>query len=684
MDPARRVAELRAAILRADHLYHIVGAPELSDAEYDRLYAELQQLERAHPELVVPDSPTQRVGAPLPKGAGFATHAHLAPMLSLDSLMQPEEVVEFTARAKKLLRLEPGAELDWLVEWKVDGVSASLLYEDGLLVRGLSRGDGQRGEEITANLRTLRTVPQRLQGSTVPARIEVRGEVILSRTAFEELQREAVTTTEATFKNARNTVAGTLKLLDPAIVERRGLEFLCWGAGFVEGLEVATQSGLRERLAGFGFKLTPQAALVHGTDGVLGYHRDIEARRDELPYEIDGIVAKLERIDWQQQLKTTARAPRWAFAFKFQARRAMTRVESITCSVGRTGIVTPVAELEPIELGGVTVKRATLHNFKLLAARDIRVRDRVEVERGGDVIPAVLRADLTARPPDSEPFRPPTKCPVCATALEQDETFLTCPNLDCPAQLRGRLVHLASRRALDIEGLGPKNVEQLLDAGLIEHPEDLFRLPERREQIVALEGWGERSFEKLAAGIRRSLDTTLARFIYGLGIRHVGEETARALAAEFPTLDELRKADAKTITDAKKAAGDEDPRFLGIGPEVAASVGTFFGLATTQRFLDAALAAGLTLSNPAIRQPAAPSGPLAGRVFCFTGGLTAMTRDEGQALVESLGGKTANSITKKVTDVVAGESAGSKLDKARALGLTIHDEPAFLALVNRA
>ena len=664
--PGQRAAELRTLLHHAAALYYDGGESPISDADYDEAFRELQTLERAHPELLDPDSPTQRIGAPLPKGSSLAQAEHLMPMLSLDSLTTPDEVREFDERARKSLELPEGELLRWAVEPKFDGVSASLLYENGVLVRGLSRGDGARGEEVTHNLRTIRSVPTRLAGpGPFPTRVEVRGEVIFARAAFERLRAHAETSADTPFRNARNTAAGTLKLLDPRIVARRGLEFICWGVGHSEGLEVSTYSALHARLAELGFTVSKWFQVVDGVDGVLAFHDDLEARRDEVSYELDGVVAKVDAIDLQRRLGRTARTPRWALAHKFAPRRATTRILAITAQVGRTGAVTPVAELEPVEIAGVTVKRATLHNWSLLASRDVRVADVVEIERAGDVIPAVVEVHAGKRTLTSKAVTAPTECPTCASALEPAGAFLYCQNLECPDQLRGRVVHLASRRALDIEGLGPERVERLMQAGLIERLEDVFRLSERREEFVAIDGFGELSFEKLAAAIDGAKRPTLARFLHALGIRQVGEQTAKDLATGFGDIEALAAA-----------SPEELERVHGVGPEVAKSVVRFFALDGNREFLEAMRAAGVKA-----QKDTAVEGPLAGRIFCFTGGLGSMSRDEARQAVERLGGSTAAAVTKTVTDVVAGEKAGSKLEKAKRLGLHILDEDQFRTLV---
>ncbi len=670
--PAARARQeleaLRAQIRRADDLYYNHGRPELTDTEYDALFARLQALEAEHPDLVTADSPTQRVGAPLASGDAVTTAEHGQPMLSIDSLTSADAVTEFDERARRALELDAGETLRWAAEPKFDGVSANLVYEAGVLVRALSRGDGARGEDITRNVRTIRNLPLRLMGDgPCPARLEVRGEVIFCKSTFARLREHAETSTETPFRNARNAVAGTLKQLDPAISATRGLEFIAWGLGAVEGdLDLATYAGVHGQLRAWGFKVADQFAVVDSIAGVLAFHDDLEARRDAIDYEMDGIVAKVDDLGLQRRLGRTARAPRWVLAYKFAPRRAVTKLLAIGAQVGRTGAVTPVAHLAPVELAGVTVRRATLHNWGLVAERDVRAGDDVEIERAGDVIPEVVRT--VARPPDSAPATVPTQCPTCGSTLETEGKFVYCVDVECADQVRGRIVHLAGRRALDIEGLGPEKVDQLVEAGLLTHPEDIFFLPEQEAAIVALDGWGQKSFAKLRDQLRKAKAPTLARFVLALGIRHVGEQTAKDLAAHFGNLDALVAADADAIEAVH-----------GVGPEVARSVRAFFLREGNQRFLAAAARAGVTVAAAAPRRDG--TGPLTGKVFCFTGGLSGMSRDEARDLVEARGGTVAAAITKTVTHVVAGAKAGSKLQKAEKLGIAILDEAGFVAMI---
>ncbi len=664
------IAELRERIRRADDQYYNDGQSDLTDAQYDALFVRLRELESANPDLVTDDSPTQTVGAPLDKGGAFATHEHLEQMGSLESLMQPDDVDAFVARARKLLELDDEAPLGWMCEPKLDGVSANLLYEHGVLVRGLSRGDGQVGEDLTRNLLTIRNLPQRLAGDgPFPSRVEVRGEVIMSKRGFAALQQREETSSEGTFRNARNTVAGTLKLMDPRVVKRRPLDFLAFAVGRLEGFELATQTALRAQLSAWGFTVAEPAAPAADLAEIHAYHDNLEARRDELPYEMDGAVAKVDAVELQLRLGRTSRTPRWALAYKFAPRLARSKVEKIGAQVGRTGAVTPVAHLAPTELAGVTVRNASLHNWALLAERDIREGDVVEIQRAGDVIPEVVRVFVDERDAASEPAKPPASCPVCANPLQPEGKFLYCDNIDCAAQLVGRIVHLASRRAFDIEGLGPKQVEQLVDAELVTSVEDVFALADKKEQLLELDRWGERSTKNLLAQIDARRQPPLARFLNGIGIRHVGETTAKDLAGHFGTLARLREAN-----NAELLAVD------GVGDEVAKAVIEFFALPKNQQTLAALQAAGV---EPQAAQRV-EGGALAGRVFVFTGGLSTMSRDEAKEKVEALGAKAATGVSKKVTDVVAGADAGSKLAKAEKLGLRIHTEEEFCSILEQA
>jgi len=672
LDPQTRWQELADEIRRHNRLYYSEAAPEITDAQYDELMRELVALESEHPELRIDDSPTQTVGAaPAPVTRGFPQVAHRVPMLSLDSLTSDQEVIEFDERVRKALETDA---VEYSLEPKYDGVSANLLYENGKLVRGLTRGDGRVGEEITANLARVKNIPATLRspgrGLELPRLIELRGEVILSKKRFVELRAEQEERGDVPFRNARNAVAGALKRVSPEGLADLGMEFFFWGVGDVVGFEsLERYTQLAECVTHMGLTVSPELDTGTGVDAVIGYHDRLEADREAMPYEMDGIVAKVDDFAAQRRLGRTARVPRWALAHKFAPRRGNTRVLEIRVQVGRTGALTPVAILEPIELAGVTVQRATLHNFDLLAQKDVRVGDAVEIERAGDVIPEVIAVDPKKRGKGSRPFEPPEQCPACSERVEKEGAYLYCTNIDCPAQIRRRIVHLASRRALDIDRLGPKYVDQLFAAGLIESVEDVFTLPDKREEILALERWGPQSFANLATEVERAKAPELAKFLYALGIRHVGEKVAVDLAEAFGSLEALAAAGAEQLMEVD-----------GIGPRVAAEVESFFALPANQRFLTALAAAGVTV-RAAEHKDAGQDLPLEGRVFVFTGGLDSMTRDQARGRVEELGATTASGISKRVTDVVAGPGAGSKLEKAEKLGLTILSEDEFLALL---
>jgi DNA ligase (NAD+) len=663
----QRIQELTEELHRANRLYYELGKPELSDSQYDALMRELRELEAEHPELRAADSPSQAVGAPVRQEA--SKHAHGAPMLSLDSLTSAEEVRDFDERACRILELEE-AQLDWVLEPKYDGVSASLVYEDGKLVRGLTRGDGRQGEIITQNLLCVRGIPKKLKGRSLPARVELRGEVILAQSRFREIRAEQEERGEQPFRNARNAVAGSLKRLDSSGLADLQMDFFFWGYGELDGWrDLESYRELVGRVADCGLPISPHLEHGSGVDAILEYHDRLEAQREEIDHEMDGIVAKLDSLTQQRQLGRTARVPRWSLAYKFAPRQGRTRVADIGVQVGRTGALTPVAHLEPVELAGVTVQRASLHNFGLLAERDVRVGDQVVVERAGDVIPEVIEVVLDERPKGSKPFAAPSTCPACGSAVEEEGAFLYCLNIECTAQVTRRITHLASRKALDIDRLGSKYVDQLYEAGLLRHVQDVFRLPEKREEILGLERWGEKSVDKLTQEIEQARRPTLGRLLYALGIRHVGEKLAQDLAEHFETLEALRAATAEELVEID-----------GVGEVVAREVAEFFHLPETDEFFAALFAAGLEV-QAVERSEGAGEAPLAGRVFCFTGGLESMSRDEGQERVKRLGAQTASSVTKKVSDVVAGAKAGSKLAKAEKLGLRIIDEEQFLAML---
>jgi len=670
------------------------------DAEYDRLLRELQALERADPSLIVPDSPTQRVsGAP---SAAFAPVRHSVPMLSLANAFDEDEVRDFDRRVRDRMRELglPVEALAYAMEPKYDGLAIELRYERGALVRAATRGDGTTGEDVTANVRTIRTVPLRLSGVS-PAVLEVRGEVLLFRRDFERINERQRAAGEREFVNPRNAAAGSLRQLDPSISARRPLRFFAYGLGETAGVDLpATQSGLLDWFAAIGFAVSTERAIAVDVEGMLAFHSALLARRAELPYDIDGVVYKVDRLDWQEALGTVARAPRYAVAHKFPAEEAVTELLDIEVQVGRTGKLTPVARLRPVFVGGVTVTSATLHNEDEIRRKDLLIGDHVVVRRAGDVIPEVVRP-LVDRRDDGRPrraFRMPTRCPVCDSAVvrEEGEADARCvAGLYCAAQRKQALLHFAQRRAMDIDGLGERIVEQLVDSGRVRTPADLYALDV--PTLAALDRMGEKSARNLVASIERSKHTTFARFLYALGIRHVGEEVARLLAAHFGDLDAMLQEDWAALAARKAAVQKENARrrvrgekpepvpLEGIGPEIVASLQRFLGEAHNRAVIDALLAAGIDWPRPAPTESAAPDTPgphraLAGRTFVVTGTLPTMSRDEAHDWIRRHGGSVASSVSRKTDYVVAGEGAGSKLARAHELGIPVLDEAALLRM----
>ena len=664
----QRVRRLRSEIERHNYRYHVLDDPEIPDAEYDRLMAELRAHEQQHPDLVVPESPTQRIGgAPV---SDFAEVRHQLAMLSLDNAFTPEEVEAFDRRIRQ--RLETDGRIRYACEPKLDGLAVSLTYREGLLTLGATRGDGTTGEDVTHNIRTINTVPLRLSGRGWPELLEVRGEVFMSIAGFEEMNRRAAKKGEKVFVNPRNAAAGSLRQLDPKLTASRPLEIFFYGAGRVEGRSLpGHHSEILQVLRGWGLRTSPETRVVQGVEGLLGYYEEIGRRRSSLRYQIDGVVYKVDSLEQQRQLGFVARAPRWAIAHKFPAEEEMTRVRAIEWQVGRTGALTPVARLEPVFVGGVTVSNATLHNIDELRRKDVRVGDTVIIRRAGDVIPDVVRAIPERRPPRTSPVRLPEKCPVCGSAVErvEGEAIARCTGaLICPAQLKESLRHFASRRALDIEGLGHKLVDQLVDNGLVRNPADLYGLT--TDRLGELDRMGERSATNLVAALGRSKQTTFARFLHALGIRDVGETTAEALARHFRTLKALRSSSTEQI--------EEVPD---IGPVTAAHVHAFLAEPRNSKVIDALLGHGLRW--PEAPATAAKGRPLNGKIFVLTGRLSTMSRDEAGDRVRALGGKVSGSVSKKTDYVVVGDEAGSKLRKATKLGIRIIEEGEFLKLIGR-
>ncbi len=664
----RRVARLRAEIDRHNYRYHVLDDPEVSDAQYDRLMEELRALEADHPGLVVPESPTQRVGgAPV---AAFAQVRHRVPMLSLDNAFALEDVAAFDRRVRE--RLETEREIAYACEPKLDGLAVSLTYRKGLLEVAATRGDGAVGEDVTHNIRTVQSVPLRLTGDSPPDLLEARGEVFMSIPGFREMNRVAAEKGEKTFVNPRNAAAGSLRQLDPKLAASRPLEIFFYGASVIEGRKMpGRHSELLAMLRELGLRTSPESRVVEGVAGLLAYYAEIARRRSELRYQIDGVVYKVDALDLQRELGFVARAPRWAIAHKFPADEEMTRVRAIEWQVGRTGALTPVARLDPVFVGGATVANATLHNIQELQRKDIRIGDTVVLRRAGDVIPEIVKVVAEKRAAKAPAVQLPEKCPVCGSDVEREEdgAIARCTGaLVCPAQLKESLRHFASRRAMDIEGLGSKLIDQLVDMGLVKNAADIYRLD--AAQLADLERMGEKSAAKLARALEGSKSTTFTRFLFALGIRDVGEATADSLARHFGDLDRLRGATA--------AEFEEVPD---VGPVTAAHVHAFMAESRNARVIDDLIALGVHW--PKADAPKARSGALDGKVLVLTGRLAALSRDEAAEIIRELGGAVSGSVSKKTDFVVVGEDAGSKLRKAMDLGVRILDEDEFLKLAGR-
>ncbi len=661
---AARAAELRERIEHHNYRYHVLDDPEVPDAEYDRLMRELVALEEAHPGLRSSDSPTQRVGAaPLSE---FAEVVHATPMLSLGNAFGEEELRDFDRRVRERLEVE---EVEYALEPKLDGLAASLVYRDGRLERGATRGDGERGEDVTRNLRTIAAVPLRMRGDGHPRVLEVRGEVYMTRSGFERLNERQREAGEKVYANPRNAAAGGLRQLDSGITASRPLTILFHGLGLIEEHPgFASHRELTEGLRGWGFPVSPELEVVRGVEGCLAYYEKIGRRRDGLDFDIDGIVVKVNRLDQQRSLGAVSRAPRWAVACKYPAQEELTVVRGIDVQVGRTGTLTPVARLEAVQVAGVTVTNATLHNQDEVDRKDVRVGDTVIVRRAGDVIPEVVRVLPERRPADTVPFRLPDACPVCGApaARAEGESAVRCgAGLSCPAQRKQAIIHFASRHALDIEGLGEKLVDQLVEREMVDNVVDLYdRLD--AEALAALERMAEKSADNLLEALERSRQTTFPRFLYGLGIRDVGEATAAALARHFGELAALLGASEETLQEVPD-----------VGPVVAANIRSFFGNEKNRALVER-LAEILTW--PAIPRDA-PS-PLSGRVFVITGTLGTMGRSEAKERLEARGAKVTGSVSKKTDYVVAGEAAGSKLDKAERLGIPVLGEEDLLRVLD--
>jgi DNA ligase (NAD+) len=657
------IQKLRDQINHHNYLYYVLDQPEISDAEYDKLMRRLEALEREHPELITPDSPTQRVGAaPSEK---FATVRHRTMMMSLANAMNAEEMIEFDRRIKRFLKIE--GDIEYVAEVKLDGLSVELVYEDGRLTVASTRGDGINGEDVTANVRTIKSVPLRLlkpKRLPIPKLLEVRGEVILPKQAFVKLNEERERKGEPLFANPRNAAAGSLRQLDPRVTASRPLDIFLYAPGVIEGVKFESQWEFLQSIKEYGLRVNPESRICRNVDEVLEYWNRMSERRHELDYDADGIVAKVNSYALQARLGEVSRSPRWAIAYKFKAQQAETRIEKIEVQVGRIGSLTPVAKLKPVQLAGVTISSASLHNLDEIRRKDIREGDTVLLERAGDVIPYVVRVTKKGHPRAPE-FEMPKRCPECGGAIvhEQGEVGYFCINANCPARMRESIRHFASKNCMNIDGLGDKLVAQLVESGLVRQLDDLYKL--KQEQLAQLERMGEKSARNIIENINASRKTTLDRVINALGIRHVGEHTARQLATRFQTLEELARANEQEL----RAIRD-------IGPEVARSIREYFDEPRNMKVVER-LARELQIERPRVRA----GGPLRDKSVVLTGTLESMTREEAERRILEAGGKVSSSVSRKTDFVVVGAEPGSKLRRARELGVKTLEEKEFLEML---
>ncbi len=664
---AQRIEALRGEIRRHDHAYYVLGDPTITDRQYDKLLDELKQLESQHPELITPDSPTQRVGGTPLEGFGHVTHA--IPMLSVDNTYDEQQLREFDRRVARGLGGESYA---YVVDPKIDGVAVSLLYEAGVLTLAATRGDGTMGDDITQNVRTIRSVPLRLLGNNVPDILEVRGEIVWPIEDFRKFNAEREAAGEPAFANPRNATTGTLKQLDARNITGRGLQVVSHGFGRVEPLAAATDDELFKQLRRWGIPVSPYRVLVDSIEKIINRLHTWDERRRELPYETDGLVIKVNALDQRDALGATSRYPRWCIAYKFAAEQAESVLLSVDYQVGKLGTITPRAVMEPMQLSGTTVRHASLHNFDQVDRLGVRIGDTVIVEKAGEIIPQVISVVKERRPKGAKPLKRPTRCPVCSGVVEQDEggVYLRCINPACPAQLKERLIHFAGRNQMDIEGAGQVLIETLVDRGFIHDYADLYHLHERRDELIQLKGMGEKSIDNLLAGIEESKKRPLSRVLAALNIRHVGASTAELLADHFGSIEKLESATEEELAEIE-----------GIGPEVAGSIARFFnskeGVRVVQRLKDA----GVNMVQS--KRPQTAESPLAGKTVVVTGMLESMSRKEAQDLIKQLGGKATGSVSTKTDLVVYGDSPGSKLDKARQFGVKTVDEAEFLIMSAR-
>lgn len=664
----QKLTQLRAALRHHEYLYHVMDAPEIPDADYDRLMRELCDIEAAHPDLITSDSPTQRVGAgPL---AAFRQARHEVPMLSLDNVFDEESFLAFDKRVKS--RLKSTQPVSWCCELKLDGLAVSLLYENGVLSRAATRGDGVTGEDITANARAIRAIPLRLHGDNIPARLEVRGEVFMPQAGFEKINAQARRSNGKVFANPRNVAAGSLRQLDPRVVAKRPLTFLCYGVGLLEGGELPRSHLERlQQFKAWGLPVSHRVQLCDSPARVLAFYHKAQEDRPQLGFDIDGVVIKVDSLDLQERLGFVARAPRWAVAFKFPAQERITLVRDVEFQVGRTGAITPVARLEPVQVMGAQVSNATLHNAHEIERLGLRIGDKVVIRRAGDVIPQVMSVILSERPQHSREVIFPTRCPVCGSDIERvaGEAIARCTGgLICGAQRKESLKHFVSRRALDVDGMGDKIIDQLVEKEYVRTPADLFRLS--KETLQRLERMGAKSAQNLIDALEKAKETTFARFLYALGIREVGEATAAGLATFFGALEALEKATLERLQEAPD-----------VGIVVASHVFNFFAEQGNRNVVRQLLDMGVHWPAPAVVSTDQINSPFAGKTVVLTGSLTQMSRDEAKARLVALGAKVAGSVSKKTDLVIAGEAAGSKLARAQELGIEIIDQTEMLRLL---
>ena len=667
----QKLTELRTTLRHHEYLYHVMDTPEIPDAEYDRLMRELRELEAQHPELITPDSPTQRVGAaPL---ASFSQIRHEVPMLSLDNVFDEESFLAFNKRVQD--RLKNSDDLTYCCELKLDGLAVSILYENGLLVQAATRGDGTTGEDITSNVRTIRAIPLKLRGDNIPQRLEVRGEVFLPQAGVEKINEEARRTGGKVFANPRNAAAGSLRQLDPRITAKRPLTFFCYGVGVLEGGELpASHSARLQQFKFWGLPVSERVKLCHTPEEVLTYYRKVEEDRPNLGFDIDGVVIKVDSLALQEQLGFVARAPRWAVAFKFPAQEQMTFVRDVEFQVGRTGAITPVARLEPVHVAGVLVSNATLHNADEIERLGLRIGDKVVIRRAGDVIPQVVNVVLSERPEETREIVFPTHCPVCHSDVErvEGEVVTRCTGgLICGAQRKESLKHFVSRRALDVDGMGDKIIDQLVEKEYVHTPADLFQLTPGK--LTGLDRMGPKSAQNIVDALDKSKETTFARFLYALGIREVGEATAAGLAAHFGTIEALEQA---SIDDLQKVPD--------VGIVVATHVRNFFAEESNREVIAQLRKEGVRWPAPVVVNAEEIDSPFAGKTIVLTGSLSQLSRDDAKAQLVALGAKVAGSVSKKTDLVIAGEAAGSKLAKAQELGIAVIDEDEMLRLLGES